>query len=164
MNRSALFLGLIGVLAAPAAWAVTAQTGVWLDSCQTGKTAAGLTGGEWACYRPASGMALDAATPALSVASCDNIDIQHLDDWDGDGTASTVTWQPQMCSPFNSANTDTIRNLSCNSMVGVAALTGDDARSKLAGFYVRFVGGGAGANIASSMLIVKCALGTGGAP
>jgi hypothetical protein len=165
MNRTALFLGLLGVLVAPRAWAVTAQAGSWTKNCQTGTTTASLEGGQYACYTPATGAATDSATPVLATMGCENIDMQLLADFTGGGSACTVTWQPQICPPgAASLSTDAIKNVACATMPGVAALTGNDAKSKIAGFYTRFVGGAAGVNITSCRIVVKCAMPSENAP
>lgn len=156
-KRPALCLGLIGALAAPlAALAVTAETGSWTKNCQAGATTKNVMPGTFACYTPAAGSATDAASPILTVSNCENFDAFLHDDFDGDAVACTVTWQLQMCPPVTLAN-DTAKNNACNTLPGVAAMTGDDAKSNLAGIYIRVVGGGAGANIDSCRVVVKCA-------
>ena len=166
MKRTALICGLIGVLAAPGTlWAATAQTGTWQRGCQSGSAFAtkNLTPGEYACYTPASGTATDAATPILGVSSCENVDVSMMDDYNGTGSACTVTWTVQECGPWDLSvlTTDALKNAACGTAEGVSALSGDSKRSDLALLYTRMVGGGAGANITSCRIFVKCAYGPG---
>lgn len=157
MNRWPLILGLIGAFAAPwVAWAAT-QTGNWQGGCQTGSAVKSLHGGGWACYQPASGASTSSASPILDLNSCENFDIFLFDDQDGDATACTVTWTIQACPPSTLAN-DTARDNACNTLLGTAAMTGDDVESNLAPGFMRVVGGGAGANIDSCRIVVHCAL------
>jgi hypothetical protein len=157
MKRIALFLLGLGLLWAQGAWAATAETGGWKLSCQGNQTTKSMTAGSMVCYTPASGAALDSASPFLAVTACENFDAFLHDDFDGDGTACTVTWQLQMCPPPVNLTTDALKNAACNTLPGVGAMTGDDAKSNLAGEYIRVVGGGAGANINSCQVVIKCA-------
>jgi hypothetical protein len=157
MRRIALFLVGIWLLWAQGAEAATAETGNWKQSCQSAQNTKSMTAGSFVCYTPAVGAATDSASPFLSASACENIDVFLHDDWDGDGTACTVTWQLQMCPPPVNLTTDALKNAACNTLTGVAALTGDDVKSNLAAEYIRIVGGGAGANIDSCRVVVKCA-------
>lgn len=158
MNRLALIAGLIGVLVAPGAQAAPAEVGSWLMGGQTGRATKTLRGGQWATYTPASGADDESASPILSVMQCENYDLYLADDYDGDGTACTVTWEVQSCPPGASGlATDALKNASCAVAEGVTDLTGDSQRSDLAGFYVRIHGQNAGANINSCRITIKCA-------
>lgn len=157
MRRSRLVLLLMGALAAPTAWAAT-QTGSWTNGCQAGQTTKSLHGGQFACYNPATGASTSSASPIIDVNSCENVDIFLYQDRGGTGAADcTVTWTIQTCPVATLAN-DTARDNACNTLLGTAALTGDDVESNLAPAFLRVVGGGAGANIDSCQIVVHCAL------
>ena len=161
MQRPALILGLVGALVAPVVvFAVPAQVANWSRACQTGSTTKNLEGGSFACYTPAVGASLESASPILDTSDCENIDVFLWDDFDGDGTSCTVTWAVQGCPPGASAlATDALKNAACNTLTGVANLSGDDVKSNLAAQYVRVVGQAAGAAIDSCRIVVKCAEG-----
>lgn len=151
---------LIGASVAPfAANAVPTQTGNWLRGCQTGQATRSLKGAEWACYTPAAGADDESAAPLLAVGDCENVDIFLWDDFDGDATACTVTWDIEGCPPVAAAvDTDTERNAACTTLPGTTSLSGDDVESNLAALYLRVHGENAGANIDSCRIVVKCAL------
>lgn len=154
MRRFALLLPLLWAIPAGA---ITAETGNWKNGCQSNANTKSISAGGLVCYTPAAGAATDSASPILAVDQCENIDVFLHDDWDGDATACTVTWQLQMCPPPVGLTTDALKNAACNTLTGVAAMTGDDVKSNLAGEYIRIVGGGAGAAIDSCRIVVKCA-------
>lgn len=139
------------------ALAIVTETGNWRLSCQGTAATKSMEAGSFVCYTPAVGAATDSASPILWVGACENFDAFLHDDWDGDTTACTVTWQLQMCPPPVGLTTDALKNAACNTLPGVAALSGDDAKSNLAGEYIRIVGGGAGAAIDSCRVVIKCA-------
>ena len=157
MRRLALFLVGLWLVWSSQAQAITAQAGTWTKSCQANANGSTLMAGSFSCYTPAAGAATDSASPIMQVTACENIDVFLHDDWDGDATACTVTWQLQMCPPPVGLTTDALKNAACNTLTGVAALSGDDVKSNLAGEWIRVVGGGAGANIDSCRVVVKCA-------
>jgi hypothetical protein len=160
MNRTALFLGLLGVLVAPRAWAVPAQLGSWTKNCQTGSTVGSLIAGQYACYSPPAAADNDDSSPVLTTTACDNIDIQMFSDPTGAAVAiCTATYQPQMCPPNAQAlTTDALKNAACATMTGVTTLSGNDAKSDLASMYMRVVGGAVGINMSSCRIVVKCSL------
>ena len=145
-----------GLLVAGSAWAAT-QTGSWTGSCQGGSSVKSLHGGGFACYSPAAGASTSSASPIMDLNSCENFDVFLFDDFDGDGTACTVAWTIQACPP-QTLSTDGTRDAACNTLLGTAALSGDDVESNLAPGFMRVVGGGAGANIDSCRIVVHCAL------
>ena len=164
MNRLALILG-IGALVAPAnLLAVTAQAGKWTRGCQSASTISAVHGGEWACYTPATGAATDSASPILDVSQCDNIDVFLSDDHTGAGATCSVTWGMDQCPAGAAAlASDALKNVACAALPGFTTLDGAltngvDVESNLAGMFVRVRGGGAGANITSCQIMVKCAL------
>jgi hypothetical protein len=162
MNRLALIL-CVGALVAPVdALAVTAQTGNWLRFCQSGQIAKNLVGGAMACYTPAAGSATDAASPVLDVTACENVDIFYYADWDGDGTTCTVTYAIENCPPNANGLTDTLKNTACTTLPGTIDMgtgVGQSAvESNLAGVILRIRAEGAGANIDSCRVVVKCAI------
>jgi len=161
MNRSVLILGLIGALVAPGlANAVPAQVGSWTRGCQAGSVVRNLEGGSWACYTPAAGASNESATPVLDVSDCENVDLFSWDDFDGDGTVCTVTWDIETCAPgAGSLATDALKNAACTTLPGAAALTADDVESNLAASQLRIHGLAAGVNIDSCRIVVKCAEG-----
>lgn len=143
----------IGASAAPA------QVGSWRRACETAGSGAGsLSGGEYACYSPAAGASLESASPILNLNQCENVDIFLWDDYQGDGTVCTVTWDIETC-PAGAADlaTDGIKNLACTTLPGITTLSGDDVESNLAASFLRVHGLAAGANIDSCQIIVKCA-------
>lgn len=159
MNRLALIFVAVGALAAQAALAAPAQVGSWTRGCQTGQTITSLVGASVACYTPAASASLESASPILYVGNCENIDVFMWDDYDGDGTACTVTWTIDGCPPgTDRLSNDSAKNAACNTLQGAASLSGDDVESNLAAVYVRVHGENAGANIDSCRIEVKCAL------
>ena len=83
MNRSALILGLIGALVAPAARGAN-----WLKNCQAtaGAASQSIGPGSFACNIPTT--ATDNSSGLLDVSGCENIDILFSPDVDGDAVAS----------------------------------------------------------------------------
>lgn len=158
--QRALILGLVGALVAPPAFAVPAQVGNWLKGCQANQITRSLEGGQWACYTPAAAASLESATPVLDTADCENIDIFLWDDFDGDATACTVTWDIETCPPgAGQLATDALKNAACNTLPGTVALAGDDVESNLASLLMRVHGLAAGVAIDSCRVVVKCAEG-----
>lgn len=92
MNRTALFLGLLGVLVAP-----VANSANWLKNCQTTSSAAAqsLSPGGFACNIPTT--ATDNSSGYLDVSACENIDILYWDDVDGDTTVGGGTGIMRSC-------------------------------------------------------------------
>ena len=159
MKKIWVLLALFGLLQAGPALAVPTQVGSWRRACGPSPTT-GLNGGEYACYTPAAGADLESASPALSVVNCENVDVALHDDFDGDATACTVTWDIEMCPPnVGSLTTDALRNAACNTLPGTVALSGDDVEANLASFFLRVHGLAAGLAIDSCRIVVKCAEG-----
>lgn len=151
-------LSLFLVLYSASAWAVPAQVGNWTESCGS-RTTTGISGGQWACYTPAAAADLESASPILSVMGCENFDVALHDDFDGDATVCSVTWDIELCPPNpTTLTTDALRNAACTTLPGTAALSADDVESNLAAFFIRVHGLAAGLNIDSCRIVVKCAL------
>jgi len=148
---------LFALLWGGVALAVPAEVGAWRQFCRNPAT--GVNGGEWVCYTPSAGANLESASPVLSLAACENVDIFLWDDFDGDATACTVTWDIETCPPnAGTLGTDALKNAACNTLPGVVALSGDDVESNLAALFLRVHGLAAGVNIDSCRIVVKCAL------
>lgn len=134
---------------------VWAATIAWTESCRTSKPTTALSPGEYACLDPTAN---DDVSTILGVGICENIDVFHFDDKNGDATVSTTTWEIEGC-PFGESQSQTAagRNAACEILSGTAALSGDDVESNLAGIFIRVKGDGAGANPEDSRIMVKCA-------
>jgi len=157
VNRTALMAGLLGVLVAPAAWGVPAQTSNWSRACQANSITKNVMPGTVACYR-STGAGLEAASPILDATNCENVDVFMFDDPDGDATACTNVIEIQMCPPgANELATDALKNAACTQLPGTTDLTGDDVESNLAAQYLRVIGTAVGANPTECLIVVKCA-------
>lgn len=93
MHRSALILGLIGALVAPA----SPQAANWLKNCQATASAAAqsIAPGSFACNIPTT--ATDNSSGYLDVSGCENIDIYFWDDVEGDAVAGGGTGRMRNC-------------------------------------------------------------------
>jgi len=158
MVRSAFWLGLLGILVAPAAWAVPAQTAAWAKNCQSNATTRTVTPGTVACYR-STGAGLEAASPVLDATNCENVDIFMFDDPTGAaGAICTAVYEIQMCPPgAGELATDALKNAACFQLPGTTDLSADDVESNLAAQYLRVIGTAVGANPTSCQIVVKCA-------
>jgi hypothetical protein len=161
MRGRGLWLGLLLALGPGAALAQPAQVGTWARACQPGSIANSVQGGSWVCYTPAAGASVESASPILDLSGCENVDLFMWDDFDGDATVCTVSWDIESCPPgANALTTDALKNAACNTLPGTAALSGDDVESNLAALFLRVHGLAAGANIDSCRIAVKCAEGS----
>jgi hypothetical protein len=158
-----LFLALLGGLLLPmTASATPAEDSdvVWLRACQ-GLKVASVSAGTYVCLTPDSDADDEVASNVLDVSSCENVDIFLHDDYDGDATACTYTWDIEMCPPGAGAlATDALKNAACADLPGATDLSGDDVESNLAVQFLRVVGNNAGANPDSCRIVVKCAEGS----
>lgn len=158
MSKSTIIFALLLLLIPAASRAAPAQSGSWTLHCGNPVTSS-PRGSNLYCYTPASGAGLEVATPILDVSHCENVDVFHFDDFDGDATACTVGWDIESCPPgANTLATDALKNAACNSLQGATSLSGDDVESNLAGSHLRFHGLNAGTNITSCQIVLKCAL------
>jgi hypothetical protein len=92
MKRTIISLALL--FAANASFAAG-----WRTSCRAGDVTTGLAIGQFACQDP------DADSPALNIASCENVDIFYWTDRNADGTASTNTVAVRSCASSTTSGT-----------------------------------------------------------